>query len=103
MATKAKALRIVGLKEAKGKSNAYSFGLCCMGGLLVNGFTFFRKSGAILPPSFTSKGKRVPLVKGHGVHWKRVQAMLQKKLEEEGFNKDDDEITSSDNGDGNGD
>ena len=94
MATKPKPLRIVGLKEVKGK-DAYSFGLCCMGGFLVNGFTFLRKSGAILPPSFQNKGKRVPLVKGFGVHWIALKNMLNAKLEEEGIDNGNDETSDS--------
>lgn len=80
MATKPKPLRIVGLKQIKGKES-FTFGMCCMAGLTVNGFTYFPKSHSILPPHFRVGTKKVPLVKGFGVHWVRVRELLKKEME----------------------
>lgn len=82
MATKKKPLRIIGLKRSpsKGDRELYSFGVCCVAGLLFNGFVYSRGSGAIFPPSTTIRGKKFPLVKGFGVHWKRLKEMVEEEI-----------------------
>lgn len=79
MATKPKPLRIIGLKKTKYK-DTYSFGMA-VSGFIWNGFTFNSTSKSIKPPSLIRNGKRYPLVKGFGIAWKRLQALVSAELE----------------------
>lgn len=76
------------------EKEAFTFGLCCLGGLTVNGFTYFKKSTAILPPHFRIAGKKIALVKGFGVHWLKIRKLLQEQLNE----RDEDDSNGTPNG-----
>lgn len=80
----------MGLKHANTQKEIYSFGICCVAGLLFNGFTYNRSTGSIMPPSLVLNGKKYNLVKGFGVHWKRLREMVEREL-----NGSDSEITNS--------
>ena len=93
IATPAKPLRVIGLKRTKYKAT-YSFGIA-VSGFIWNGFTYNATSKSIKPPSLIKGGKRYPLVKGFGIAWKRLQALVSAELE-----RIDDGATSSEEGTG---
>jgi hypothetical protein len=84
MATAKKPLRIMGLKRIHSEKNIFSFGVCCVAGLLFNGFTYNRDTGSIMPPALVYGERKFPLVKGFGVHWKRLKLMVEEELESDG-------------------
>lgn len=89
MPRKKQGTRIIGLRKLKDK-NAYTFGLCCLQGLLVNGFTYFPATGSVRSPYLRSGNKSNALVKGFGVHWAKIREIV--KIEVERF---ENEISNS--------
>jgi hypothetical protein len=58
----------------------YSFSLS-VGGFIINGFVFSADTGAILSPTtLDARGRRVRIVKGFGIHWKRLRALVEAEV-----------------------
>lgn len=47
-----------------------------LGGFIVNGFLYNADTGSVSSPSFKVNGRRVVIVKGFGIHWKRLGVLL---------------------------
>lgn len=77
------AMKVVKLRrmEKYPDKNLYSFNLS-LEGFLINGFVFNADTGSVLPPARLNKnGRKVPLVKAFGIHWKRLQKLVQQEIE----------------------
>jgi hypothetical protein len=49
-------------------------------GFIVNGFVFNAETGSIMSPVYKMGGKSIRIVKGFGIHWKRLKQLLLEEI-----------------------
>jgi hypothetical protein len=59
----------------------YMFNLAICG-FIVNGFVYSADRGAILSPTTNHGKKKIRIVRGFGIHWKRLRQELERAVAE---------------------
>ena len=65
-----------------------------LSGFIINGFLYNADSGSISSPSFKVNGRRVVIVKGFGIHWKRLGVLLAAAVSALPVDEDEEDLGS---------